>query len=142
MTHGLLWRPLLPAFLLVAVHAVASPNLADFARCISRAGATYYTADWCPHCRRQNSMFGDAIRYVRSVDCTDGCDGIRSFPTWTFADGSRVSGVASFDLLASRTRCRLGGQPSDDADDTPSTSGTGTRERNIGGAKIIEIPRR
>jgi hypothetical protein len=121
--------------------AAAAADLVDFARCISRAGATFYTASWCPHCARQSRMFGDAIRYVHSVDCTNGCSGVGSFPTWTFADGSRISGVAPLDVLASRTRCRLGqsrGETPEDADGSPAA---GTRERYVGGMKIIEVPR-
>jgi hypothetical protein len=124
---------------LVAGPAGAS-ELVDFARCLSRAGATYYTASWCPHCARQNRMFGNALRHLRMVDCTDGCAGVGSFPTWTFADGSRLSGVASFAVLASRTRCRLG-EERDERSEEPATTGSGARERYIGGAKIIEVPR-
>jgi hypothetical protein len=81
----------------------------------------------------------------RSVDCTDGCEGIHSFPTWTFRDGSRLSGVASLDDLARRTGCQLGQPRRERPDDggvmREATSGSG-RERYEGGARIIEIPRR
>jgi len=130
----------LAALTLFATSAVAS-SMVDFARCLSRAGATYYTADWCPHCARQNRMFGNALRYVRVVDCTDGCVGIKSLPTWSFKDGSQTSGVASFEMLASRTGCRLEGErdePGNPGSTAPS-SGSGGRERYIGGAKIIEV---
>ena len=129
---------------LVAGPAAAS-GLVDFARCISRAGATFYTAAWCPHCAEQSRMFGNAIRYVRVVDCTAGCNGVRSFPTWRFADGSQLNGVASFDALGARTGCRLGGASREEPADTDaiqSSNGMGTYERNVAGAKIIEVPRR
>jgi hypothetical protein len=131
---------LLATVVLLAAPAAASP-LVDFARCISRAGATYYTADWCPHCQRQNRMFGNALGYVRTVDCTDGCDEVRSFPTWTFRDGSRIAGVATLEALAGRTGCRLG---ADDAESgsTRTPDAAAPNERYIGGAKIIEVPRR
>ncbi len=123
-----------------ARHTRAS-SLDDFARCLGRAGAVYYTADWCPHCAQQNRMFGKSIRYLRVVDCTRGCDGVAAFPTWRFHDGTRSSGVASFELLARRTGCRL-----DDArderrrdDDVIRSSGSGGRERYVGGAKIIDV---
>jgi hypothetical protein len=124
---------------------VAATGLADFARCISRAGAIFYTASWCPHCARQSRMFGNALRYVRVVDCTAGCKGVRSFPTWRFADGSQLNGVASFEDLGSRTGCRLGGASREEpsgGDSIESSSGVGTRERDVAGAKIIEVPRR
>ena len=102
MRRPVFWLPL--CVLALATRSAVGSDLVDFARCISRAGATFYTADWCPHCARQTSMFGDAIGYVHSVDCTAGCDGVHSFPTWTFRDGSRLAGVASFDALARRRR--------------------------------------
>ena len=135
------------AVLVVALAAgrVVASDLVDFARCISRAGATFYTAAWCPHCARQMQMFGNAVRYLHVVDCTDGCRGVSSFPTWSFADGSRISGVASFDALGRRTRCRLGtpreGEPNADGP-TRSSTERGARERYVGGAQIIDVPRR
>jgi hypothetical protein len=118
----------------------AASELIDFARCISKAGATYYTADWCPHCARQNEMFGAGLGYVHSVDCTNGCDDVRSFPTWTFRDGSRISGVASFDALSRRTGCQFGKQRDVEPDAQPMESSSGQRERYMGGAKFIDVP--
>ena len=137
----------------LAVGPAGAANLNEFATCLTRAGATYYTADWCPHCRRQNEMFGSALRYVHAVDCTNGCSEVRSFPTWTFRDGSRHPGVASFEVLARTTQCQYGSsgatdwrraEPQDDdrGDDQREAAGDGTTERIIGGAKIIEVPRR
>jgi hypothetical protein len=142
----------------LAVGPATATNLNDFAKCLTRAGATYYTAEWCPHCRRQNEMFGAALRYIHSVDCTDGCSDVKSFPMWTFRDGSRHPGVASFEVLARKTQCSYGQSdgnddgwrrpdrqaPRDDDrdDDGREASENGTTERIIGGAKIIEVPRR
>jgi hypothetical protein len=135
----------------LAVGPATATNLNEFAKCLTRAGATYYTADWCPHCRRQNEMFGSALRYVHAVDCTNGCSEVHSFPTWTFRDGSRHPGVASFDVLAQKTQCSFGDaggsrrqDPRDDDrdDDQREAAGDGTTERIVGGAKIIEVPRR
>jgi hypothetical protein len=138
------WPVLLCAFVMVAERLPAA-DLNGFASCLSRAGATYYFAAWCPHCARQNQMFGDALHNLRTVDCTRGCDDVRSFPTWKFADGSRIGGVASFDQLASRTGCRLGAERRSvpaESGWSSSATGHGTRERYQGGAKIIEIPGR
>ena len=134
------------ALLLWLFAGTATPALAadlgGFASCLSRAGATYYFASWCPHCARQNQMFGDALYNLRTVDCTKGCEDVQSFPTWTFHDGSRISGVASFDSLARRTGCRLGAERKEAPRDSGwSRSGSGgARERYQGGAKIIEVP--
>lgn len=139
-------RALSTAIVLVlgAATTTAAVDLIDFARCLSRAGATFYTAAWCPHCRRQIEMFGRAYGYLRSVDCTNGCDGVTSYPTWTFRDGSRLSGVASFDELGRRTSCRLGGSNGDERDDDASpqmSGGPATRRRQVGGAVIIDVGR-
>ena len=141
----------------VAAGPATATNLNDVAKCLTRAGATYYTADWCPHCRRQDEMFGSALRYVHSVDCTNGCNNVRSFPTWTFRDGSRHPGVASVQELAQKTQCSYGDDrrqerqeredrqeppDADRLDDQREAAGNGATERIIGGAKIIEVPRR
>ena len=133
-------RGMVLATLLACVVPAAASELTEFARCVSRAGATYYTADWCPHCARQNRLFGNALGYLRVVDCTDGCDDVKSLPSWTFRDGSRVSGFQSLQALAGRTGCRLGDAPEPAVGErTRAPSGTGGRERYIGGAKIIEV---
>ena len=130
---------------LVAGISSAAGDLNDFARCVTKAGATYYGASWCPHCAAQNNLFGSAFRWIRYVDCTKGCRGVHSFPTWEFADGSRYPGVASLSVLASRTGCPLDGRSQGTTArtgrrDAPSTwSGIPTRQRDAGGARIIEV---
>ena len=139
MRRAAFWLPL--CVLVAMASPAGASDLVDFARCLNRAGATFYSADWCPHCAAQNRMFGNAVGYLRIVDCTAGCDDVRSFPTWTFANGSRLSGVASFDVLARRTGCQFG-QPRQERQDDyggRKADGTGPRERYIGGAKIIDV---
>lgn len=128
------------ALLASAARDVVASTVVDFARCLDRKGAVYYTADWCPHCARQNRMFGAALRYLRVVDCTNGCDGIRSLPTWRFGDGTSMSGVASFEVLASRTGCKLdtGGDEPGERGAAPSPT-RGPNVRYQGGAQIIEV---
>ena len=128
------------ALLVSGGRPAAASSLIDFARCLDRAGAVFYTADWCPHCARQSRMFGNALRYLNVVDCSNGCEGITSLPTWRFANGSRTSGVASFELLASRTGCKLDARRDEPEERGATTwSETGARERYQGGAKIIEV---
>jgi len=126
--------------LLVALLATpAAAGLDDFARCLTRSRARYYTATWCPHCRAQNQMFGSALRYVNVIDCTNGCRNVHSLPTWEFGDGSRTTGVQRLDQLAARTGCAIDGPRRDSA---PSAHAITTRERWEGGARIIDIPAR
>ncbi len=137
-------RALLLSALAFGTLPAAASDLDDFARCLTRAGTRYYTAAWCPHCAQQERLFGSSLRYLRSVDCTAGCTRVHSFPTWEFGNGQRFSGVAPLGALASRSGCRLGdprpGTPGRDAGET--RSGGATRDRYVGGARIIEVPRR
>ena len=137
-------RALLLSLLAFGPAPAAASDLDDFARCLARAGTRYYTAAWCPHCAQQERLFGSAVRYLRSVDCTGGCTRVHSFPTWEFASGQRFSGVAPLGVLASRTGCRLGeARPATAGRDASETrSWSATRDRYVGGARIIEVPRR
>ena len=103
-------------FLLIYKPA-ASPEVVAFAKCLSEKGATFYGAFWCPRCQEQNAMFGAAKKYLSYVECStpDGkgqlpvCQeaNITGYPTWEFADGSRLSGVTPFATLAEKTGCGL-----------------------------------
>ena len=76
-----------------------------------------YGAWWCPHCADQKEMFGLAFRYVNYTECSpeglktmnDTCKqaGIKGYPTWQFADGSRVEGPQSLKVLGEKTGCKL-----------------------------------
>ena len=97
-------------------------NLGPFAQCLGEKGAKFYGAFWCPHCQRQKALFGSAAADLPYVECSaqDGksqlqvCidNKIENYPTWEFADGSRITGERSLAELAQRTGCAL---PSDGA---------------------------
>ncbi len=88
------------------------------AQCLAEKGAIFYGAFWCSHCRSQKTMFGDAAAALPYVECStpDGrgqtprCTeaGVESYPTWVFADGSRLSGSQSLATLAEKTGCTIG----------------------------------
>lgn len=85
-------------------------SIQTFAECLVQKGATMYGAYWCPHCQAQKKLFGDAFKSVNYVECTqkvDECNAknVTGYPTWTFADGSRVEGEQTFDALAQKTGC-------------------------------------
>lgn len=87
----------------------------EFAQCLSDNGAKMYGAYWCPHCQEQKKMFGrswDKVNYIecslpnaagQNKVCNDA--GIEGYPTWEFADGSRLSGVLGFEDLGNKTEC-------------------------------------
>lgn len=93
------------------------PSVYDgFAQCLTDAGAKFYGAYWCPHCQNQKKSLGNSknIPYVECSTpngqgqlpvCTDA--GITGYPTWVFADGSRLDGERTLEELAEKTLCTL-----------------------------------
>ncbi len=86
------------------------------AECLTQKGVKMYGAYWCPHCAAQKRDFGSAFSKVTYVECaipgdnsaqTQACKdaGIKSYPTWIFPDGSRVSGEQSLADLAEKAGC-------------------------------------
>jgi len=93
-------------------HMVQSENLQStapesravrLAKHLTATGATMYGTYWCPHCKAQKKLFGDAFKYVTYVDCDPGAPrnsnpalckakGIRKYPTWIIS-GRRYLGV-------------------------------------------------
>jgi len=87
----------------------------EFAMCIKDKGAVFYGAFWCPHCQAQKKLFGSSAKLLPYVECStpDGNSqvqicmdkNIEGYPTWEFADGSRINGEATFEALAEKTGC-------------------------------------
>jgi hypothetical protein len=106
------------ALAIFASGAIAeSRNLDDFAQCLANKGATMYGASWCPVCKAQLKAFGSAAQRLQYVECaaagtdsqTADCTNadIASYPTWTFDDGSRLTGKLTLERLSKKTGCRL-----------------------------------
>jgi thiol-disulfide isomerase/thioredoxin len=106
----------------VGIYFFASNNsepgkLDTFVQCLKDRGAVFYGAFWCPHCQNQKAMFGKSAKLLPYVECStpDGrsqlkvCNdkNITSYPTWAFADGSRLSGEIPLSQLAEKTGCAL-----------------------------------
>ncbi len=117
-----LWRVL--ALIIVAgavlfvVQQVRKPGPQDaLAQCLQDSGAKFYGAFWCPHCQNQKKMFGKSQKLLPYVECstpngqgqkqvcTDA--GIMSYPTWEFADGSRLNGEIPLATLAEKAQCAV-----------------------------------
>ncbi len=89
----------------------------DLAACIEESGATFFGAFWCPHCNEQKQLFGRSADLLPYTECSmpDGqtqtqiCidEEIKSYPTWEFADGTRLSGTQQLATLAEKTGCEL-----------------------------------
>lgn len=89
----------------------------EFATCLKDRGAVFYGAFWCAHCRSQKKLFGSSERLLPYVECST-ADGqsqlpacrdknITGYPTWEFADGSRLSGEIPLQTLSEKTFCPL-----------------------------------
>jgi hypothetical protein len=77
-------------------------DLDAFAQCLKDKDAKFYGAYWCPHCQATKKNFGTASSKLPYVECST-ADGrgqlpiciekqIESYPTWVFADGTRLGG--------------------------------------------------
>ena len=84
---------------------------AEFGRCLSEKGATFYGASWCPHCQEQKRIFGASAERLPYVECSlagpsgpqsMACRqaGIRSYPTWTINGRVIIGQVMSLADLA------------------------------------------
>ena len=92
-------------------------TLDGFAKCLNVKGARMYGAWWCPHCSDQKEMFGYAFQYVNYTECSPAGErivngvckqaGVKNFPTWQFADGSRMEGAQPLAVLGDKAGCRL-----------------------------------
>ena len=95
----------------------SSKNYDNFTSCLNEKGVTFYGAFWCPHCQNQKKLFGSSAEILPYVECStpDGkgqvqaCTdkNIKSYPTWEFADGNRLTGEQSLETLEKKTGCEL-----------------------------------
>lgn len=95
----------------------ASGKYDEFATCLKVKGAIFYGAFWCPHCQAQKKLFGSSAKLLPYVECstvdgggqTQACidKGVKSYPTWEFADGTRLNGEIPLTQLAEKTSCVL-----------------------------------
>ncbi len=102
---------------ITANKAQAPHKLDSFAQCLATNGAQFYGTFWCPHCQNQKKMFGSAKKYLPYTECSTP-DGqgqlpvcaekkIEGYPTWIFADGSRLTGEIQLQTLSEKTACPL-----------------------------------
>ena len=88
-----------------------------FATCLKDRGAVFYGAFWCPHCQTQKKLFGPSQIFLPYVECSPASGqgqtqlcrdkNITSYPTWEFADGTRLNGEIPLAQLAEKTSCAL-----------------------------------
>lgn len=77
---------------------------------LTKVGAKFYGAYWCPHCKDQKEMFGASAHRLPYIECSPGgrrapqanrcrTAGIRSYPTWII-NGRRYVGALTPTRLA------------------------------------------
>ena len=102
----------------IVIKAKNTPGKYDtFTKCLADKGAVFYGAFWCSHCQAQKKEFGKSAKLLPYVECStpngqdqlDICKAkeIKGYPTWIFADGSRLTGEIPLAQLAEKTSCEL-----------------------------------
>lgn len=115
--YGILLALVVVGVGLIAWYALTPGKYDKMAICMKDSGVTFYGAFWCPHCQKTKQMFGKSVKKLPYVECStpDGqgqlpvCKdaGISGYPTWIFADGTRLSGEQSLETLAQKSNCPL-----------------------------------
>ena len=85
-------------------------DLAAFARVLRDNGVTLFGAAWDPTTTAQRQLFGDGSQFLnfvevtnpnRTLNATATANSITTTsPTWTFSDGSRLTGTQTLEALA------------------------------------------
>ena len=107
---------------IIALTRYQAPTVAGqydtLASCLTSKGVKFYGASWCPHCAEQKRILGASMSKINYVECalpgnqqgqTQVCKDakIDTYPTWEFADGTRVSGVQQPQALADKSGCTV-----------------------------------
>lgn len=104
------------SLLLTACGDALGDKYVSLAQCLTDKGVTMYGAYWCPHCANQKKAFGQkGFEKIKYVECdVRGENGnpklclekkIESYPTWDFADGTRMKGEVMPENLAQKVGC-------------------------------------
>ena len=78
----------------------------EVAKCIGEK-SILYVQEGCSHCKTQEEMFGENLKYIKEIDCfyeRDKCGEITGTPTWII-DGKKYEGVQSIEKLKELTGC-------------------------------------
>jgi hypothetical protein len=80
---------------------------------LTQEGVLMYGAFWCSACNQQKAILGKSFKKINYVECstpegkaqTPICiqEGISSYPTWQFADGTKVTGVFTIQQLKEKS---------------------------------------
>lgn len=89
----------------------------NFADCLKNRKAIFYGLFDCGPCQDQKKLFTDGTERLPYVECKSQEDGtllsacadkdITGYPTWVFADGSRLVGFQDLKVISQTTGCPL-----------------------------------
>lgn len=86
-----------------------APDLVAFAKQVTAGGIRLFVADWAQESANQLQVFGDAVRYLntievttpeRTLNSTGASENITSVPTWKSTDGSAIPRLLSISDLS------------------------------------------
>ncbi|MEQ1828272.1 MAG: peptidylprolyl isomerase, partial [Pirellula sp.] len=86
-----------------------APNLVEFAKALQQGGVRFFGADWCPVCNEQKKLFEDGYQFLPFIEMTNPdrtrnataiSENVTQYPTWEFANGSRVTGLQTLQQLS------------------------------------------
>ena len=99
-----------------------------------------YGTNRCSHCQNQKELFGyEAFSKINFVDCDKqknvcALEGVQGYPTWKFANGSRLEGEQTFEALAQAAGCSVDGAAKNE--EVVSTGEVMTGEVSTGDVQI------
>ena len=101
---------IVPFSYLLYLDSLTPGNYDDFAKCLTEKGVIMAGTDWCGACKNQKALFGKSFTYIDYKNCDfeeEFCssNGIGSYPTWVFPDGSKKVGVQSLEILGELSGC-------------------------------------
>ncbi len=93
----------------VATSSTGGSAEAALAQHLKQTGAKMYGTFWCPYCRRQEKLFGEAVSQLEIIECDprgknaqpERCDRaqVSGYPTWEI-NGQQYNGLLSLEDLA------------------------------------------
>ncbi len=83
-----------------------------FAQCLASKKLTLYGIAWCTHCRAEEARFGESLKYVPYVECSENPNeciarGIEGYPTWVDEKGQKYLGEQGLEKLSEISGCEL-----------------------------------
>lgn len=87
------------------------------ATCLAEKDVKFYGAFWCKNCQDQKQKFAKSFKKINYIECSTP-DGkkqlplcieakIEGYPTWVFADETRLVGVQELEKLAEVASCPI-----------------------------------